>query len=243
MLKRLLQDPAFTLTTIRGVVIRVHASFLFLPFWAIAAGINDGRVGSGSTFMVALVMLLYVCALMHEVGHIAVARRFGARVSRIRVSGLGAFVQVITPAGMAPKQDFLVAIGGPAASALLSLVLLIAARPFLNDQVIPVLAQREWPALLVSLAGANVLLTAFNLLPVFPMDGGQALNALLARYLRQPQATRVVSVFGMVVAGALVVAVPLLSTVFVIRLTTLATAGLVLLISFRAQRAALRQLA
>lgn len=235
MLKRLLQDPTFAEISIRGLPVRLQASFLLLPLWAAAVGILTGAErGRSAVFMVAFVLLLYICAALHEIGHILPARAFGAVVTYVRISGMGAFVHVESAKGITPRQDFLIAVGGPLVSALLSVVLCAIAWPLWQAQGLVVLIQRNAPALLVTLAGTNILLTIFNLLPVFPMDGGRALNALLAFYLRPARAGQMVAVFGQIIAVALAASMAFLTAHLFIRIAALVTAGLIFLVSYRA---------
>jgi Zn-dependent protease len=239
VLKRLAQDPAFTVLTLRGVPIRLQASIILLPLWAAMVGYIGGDAGwQGSRFMVMLVVLLYACAGLHEAGHILVARKFGATVKRIRISGLGAFVLVESKQGTTPWQDLAIALGGPAASALLSVALVAAAWPIVAGSGMEVLLHRDAPALIVALALTNVLLTVFNLLPVSPMDGGRALDAILVLRLQPVPAARLVSAFGQVVGVTLVASGMFLTEERMFRATALLAAGLVFWISLRAERSA-----
>ena len=190
--------------------------------------------------MSLFVLLLHACAMLHELGHILLARHFGASVTQVRISGLGAFVRVESPVGITPRQDLLIALGGPAVSTLLSVTLSLLMWNVLGSYsvmaLLAALIQGNVAAMLVLLTATNVLLTLFNLLPVFPMDGGRALSSLLAFFLPSRQATRMVSGFGQIMAivGVLVVAV--LTNDLLLRLTAVLTASLVFLVSLRESR-------
>lgn len=241
MLKYLTQDRAFTVITVHGVPVRLQASSLLWPVLAICAGYITNPGGwQGAAFMSLFVLLLHSCAMLHELGHILLARHFGASVNRVRISGLGAFVRVESPVGITPRQDLLIALGGPAVSALLSVILSLlmwnAVGSYSSMALLAALIQGNVAAMLVLLAATNVLLTLFNLLPVFPMDGGRALSALLALFLPSRQAARLVSGFGQIMAVVGVLIVAILTNDLSLRLTTVLTAGLVFLVSFRESR-------
>jgi len=241
MLKRLIQDQAFTAITVRGVPVRLQASSLLWPALAVYAGYITNPGGwHGAIFMSLFVMLLHACAMLHELGHILLARYFGASVNRVRISGMGAFVRVENPVGITPRQDLLIALGGPAVSALLSVILSLlmwnAVGSYSAMTLLAALMQGNVAAMLVLLTATNVLLTLFNLLPVFPMDGGRALSSLLALFLPSRQATRMVSGFGQIMAIAGVLVVAILTNNLWLRLTTVLTAGLVFLVSLRESR-------
>ena len=104
-----------------------------------------------------------------------------------------------------PRQEFLIAIAGPAVNlviaAVLFVVLLGAGQSLAPDAFI--LGE---PNVLGSLMWMNVALVVFNMLPAFPMDGGRVLRASLASRMSYRSATRIASYVGPGMAGLFAVA-------------------------------------
>ena len=110
---------------------------------------------AGFWLVLGLMLLLFpfrfllgvlLAALVHELGHLIAIRLTGGRVQRIELRAPGA--RIVTDP-MLPRVEALCAMAGPGAGALC------------------VLAWRWFP----ELALAGLAQTAFNLLPVSPLDG------------------------------------------------------------------------
>ena len=115
------------------------------------------RADGGFWIVLGLMVLLFplrflvgvlLAAAVHELGHLTVIRLTGGRVRCIWLHGGGARIET---APMEPGLAILCALAGPGAGAL------------------TVLAWRWFPELAV----AGLVQTIFNLIPIYPLDGGQ----------------------------------------------------------------------
>ena len=106
--------------------------------------------GAGTLWM------LLAAAVTHEMGHWVVLRLTGAAVTRLRITVFGAEMQT-ERWRLSYGTELASLLAGPAANLLAGLIWLWAGGP---------------PAP----AGAQLVLCAFNLLPVRPLDGGRALE-------------------------------------------------------------------
>lgn len=100
-----------------------------------------------------------LAAGVHELGHLLVLRLFGAGVYRFHVGVLGAVMEADT-AALSYQKELLAVLAGPLANLALASALV-------------------WTHA-AALVGANLVLCAFNLLPLPPLDGGRALGLLLS---------------------------------------------------------------
>lgn len=110
--------------------------------------------------------LVLSAAALHEMGHYVILRLLGARISALRISVFGAEMTA----------------GGDALSYTGELAAVLAG-PAMNLLAGVALAEAGY----LAAAGAHLVLCAFNLLPVRPLDGGRALY-LAAAWLLGPAA-------------------------------------------------------
>jgi len=115
-------------------------------------------------------IMLFVSVLLHELGHAAVAKRFGISVPRITLFAFGGVSQIAAEPTNA-ATEFWIAIAGPAVSFALAAISWELRPVFAN--VPPLLALTKYLALL------NLGLGAFNLIPAFPLDGGRVFRAII----------------------------------------------------------------
>jgi len=175
-----------------GIPLRVHATF---PLVLVVYAVDAGRGGDlkAALAAAALVLCVFACVVLHELGHSLAMRRYGIRVRDIILFPIGGVARAESiPAN--PRHEIVVAIAGPAVNFAIALilytVLFLRHRPLLGDDF------------LASAAFVNLALGCFNLIPGYPMDGGRILRGALATRMPYVEATRRARDVGQLVALA-----------------------------------------
>ena len=153
-----------------GFPVRVHPLF-----WAGAAllGARSLDQPNGTLYLLVWVAVVFASILMHELGHALAYRRFWVE-SHIVLYIFGGLTAPWT--GVPARwRRIVVSLAGPVAGFLL------AAAVYGSNELYP-WAGRGTPALVrwlyYCLVWVNVVWGVFNLLPVFPLDGGQVSREL-----------------------------------------------------------------
>ena len=187
---------SISLGSVSGIRIRVHLTFVLFLLWIGAAFWNAGGMTAAANGL-AYILLLFLCVVLHEFGHILTARRFGSQTLDVVLLPIGGVARMKSIPEK-PGQELAVALAGPCVNLVIAIVLfgLIGSDTIMQElarpaQHVPIPAQ---------LAAANVCLAVFNLIPVFPMDGGRALRALLSYRLGRGAATRLATRIGHILA-------------------------------------------
>lgn len=188
---------SFPVGVIAGTVVKIHMTFFLFLVWI--GGMQWSVAGAGAALQtMILIVLIFACVLAHEFGHIFAARRYGIRTPEVILSPIGGIANM-ERIPEDPRQELVVALAGPAVNVVIAAVLflLLGANFSAAD-----LGRIENPAigLLAQVAGINVILVLFNMLPAFPMDGGRVLRALLAMRMDYAQATRIAGRIGQAAA-------------------------------------------
>jgi Zn-dependent protease/predicted transcriptional regulator len=186
---------SFTIGRLFGIRIELHVTFvLFIGWIALSQGLLTGNAARALEAVV-LLLLVFACVLLHELGHALTARRFGIVTRDIILLPIGGVARLERMPDR-PWQEIVVAIAGPLVNVAIALALL-AVRQL-----------RPGPAPPVSMSGGmldtllivNLAMILFNMIPAFPMDGGRVLRAVLALRLDYARATRIASVIGQGIA-------------------------------------------
>jgi len=193
-----------------GIPLDVDMSFLvILPIMAWLIGSRVGALAqlwgipashmleSGAIpYVLGLIAALglFICVVLHELGHSVVARTFGVKVRSITLwflGGVAKLEEIPRKAG----AEAIVGIAGPIVSLVLAAICwgLLVAIPQ-NPGVDFILAY---------LAVMNVTLAIFNMIPALPLDGGRVLRSILALFMSYTGATRVAVVVSQVLAVAM----------------------------------------
>jgi Zn-dependent protease len=190
---------SWTFARVAGVDLRVHVTFFLLLLWfGISAGLETHSV-AGAARGLLFVCIVFVCVVLHELGHAMMARRYGIATRDITLLPIGGIAR-LTEIPRDPRAEALISLAGPAVNFAIAFVLwLLLPSEGLVD-ALAAAARDEQVPLVVSVLLVNLSLGGFNLLPAFPMDGGRVLRALLSLRLSALRATRIAARIGQSVA-------------------------------------------
>jgi Zn-dependent protease len=163
---------AIHLFTLRGIPVRASLWFLLLVgFYAFSLR------GGGLPVILAFTLALVVSVLVHEFGHALVARRFKLN-PQVVLHGWGGLC--IHERARSDRDDALIIAAGPGAGLALAGLVAIA------EAVIPLEVQANpfTSALLYFMWLINFWWSLINLLPLFPLDGGQLFRLGMLRLVK-----------------------------------------------------------
>ena len=191
-----------------GINVRVHSLYLI---W-MAFELINARGGFATELLYLLTLFLII--LIHEFGHCFGARSVGGDAQEILMWPLGGLAFADAP--MRAWPQFVTVACGPLVNVIFCLVswLILAAQfgtlgvvsinPLVGSHVpwsAPGLP--GWIGWLSMFYHINLILLAFNLLPVFPLDGGQLFRSIIWPFVGLQRATIIASVLGLVGAVGL----------------------------------------
>lgn len=143
-------------------------------------------------FMIVLITGVYISTLSHEIGHTSAASYYGLESDAITLWLLGGAAH-INQFDDTPTEEFAIAIAGPLVSGALCILFGISSlfSAFLGLETLTLL--------LFCLASINLFILAFNLLPIFPLDGGRIVRATLQHKTDPLTATKTVTRISQVI--------------------------------------------
>lgn len=175
-----------------GITVWLHWSWLLAAgFWYQIAG-KDWPIGFG-----LLYCTMFAIVLMHEFGHALACRSVGGKAETIILWPLGGVAFAQPP--HRPGATLWTIFAGPLVNIIL--VPITGAALFYVGRRYPD-GQLEQYVYLV--ARTNLTLLVFNMLPIYPLDGGQILQSLLWFVLGFVRSLRIVAVIGLVGAAGLI---------------------------------------
>lgn len=169
-----------------GFDIRVHPGFFLISMLFGRNLVSGPDINTGVGVMMGIAIFL-VSILVHELGHAIAFRRFGWQ-SRIVLHWMGGLAIPErglgrSRGGLNKYQGIAVSLAGPMAGLLLGVALIAISHLVARDVprfylfgVMPIFLYDERTLLLAILQGAivvNIILNILNLIPIFPLDGGQ----------------------------------------------------------------------
>lgn len=179
------------IATVARIPLRLHWSFVLV----VAAYSLFSMSTSGTWAVVETLLMgtaLFGSVVLHELGHAMAARYYGIQTRHITLYPFGG-IAAIEQMPENPTQEFVIALAGPMVNAALVMIFLPLA-----------LITGWWP--IAVLAGLNLIMGVFNLIPAFPMDGGRVLRAMLSVPLGYVRASLISMTIGRLFALAFVIA-------------------------------------
>jgi Zn-dependent protease len=184
-----------------GINVFLHWSWFLVAVFQVSYRSQLPNGYSSLSWCVYEYLALFLIVLLHEFGHSLACRSVGGRADQIVLWPLGGVAFVDPP----PRPG----------ATLWS----IAAGPLVNVLLIPILGAAwflaksfNWPEtnlnlynLISSICFINILLLCFNILPIYPLDGGQILRSLLWFFLGRARSLMVASGIGLVAVVLLLI--------------------------------------
>lgn len=165
-------------------------------FWITLAIIGADSLATSEDLFRLLLFLLagFLSILVHELGHGLTIKKLGAP-TEIVLQAFGGFATYPLNR-FNRKQDFLITAAGPGIQLVLGGIAL-AFYLNLSEEILKTMGGH----FLFTLCVISFIWAIFNLMPIFPMDGGQLLNAVLGPKLKK--ITHTISVIAAVSLGIL----------------------------------------
>ncbi len=180
-----------------GINVYLHWSWFVFAVFEINMRSRDY---SSVVWNVLEYLALFLIVLTHEFGHALACRQVGGNANQIVLWPLGGVAYVDPP----PR---------PGAT-----LWTIAAGPLVNVALLPILGALFWfsrasgwrqtnpnlASLVLAVLVIDAILLAFNILPIYPLDGGQMLRSLLWFFMGRARSLMVATVLGFVGVAAMI---------------------------------------
>ena len=202
-------NGSFKIGRLFGITIRIHILFVL---W-IAFQLIRSEDAEDFKFQLIFLGMLFGTVLVHEFGHCFGARAVEGDAENILLWPLGGLAYAHAP--MTPWAQFVTVISGP----LVNVGFCLACAAFLifrtgvwnvvsinpldienvvNWTILAITRQPYWVRLVGVFYTVNLFLLAFNLLPIYPCDGGQLFQCLLWPFIGLHQAMLIACQVGLV---------------------------------------------
>ncbi len=190
--------------------IDIHVHFLFV-LWIVFRLFTAAQGGINWVDELLFLVLLFGIVLLHEFGHCFGARSVGGDAANILMWPLGGLAYAHAP--MRPWPQFVTVAAGPAVNVVLCLLSAAVILAISGGRILPPinplggqftvigagpLSVPDWITYIFIFYRVNLFLLAFNLLPIYPLDGGQLFHAIIWPFVGLQRATIIAAQVGLV---------------------------------------------
>lgn len=154
----------------------LHYSFIILLICSAVVGLLD------------LMILYFSCLVCHELAHAYMARKKGYQIGKIKLMATGAVLEAESDE-FTFADEVLIALAGPVFNLLLCLIIIVLwwIKPEIYNYT-------------QDLCVVNLAIFCFNMLPIFPLDGGRILLGLLSKKTERSQAVKIVKTISVILS-------------------------------------------
>lgn len=185
------RQDSIRLFNLAGINVFLHWSWFLVAVYEIQS--RSGRYSSVAWNILEYVAL-FLIVLLHEFGHALACRQVGGRADRIVLWPLGGVAYVDPPPR--PGATLWSIAAGPLVNVVLAPLLLLALSASRSAGLAE--SSPDLFRLLRSVTWINVGLLVFNILPIYPLDGGQILRSLLWFVLGRARSLMAAAVLGLI---------------------------------------------
>lgn len=185
---------SFRLFQAFGIQVHLHWTWFLLFLFLV----QIDRGFATPAWNVAIIGAIFGIVLLHEFGHALACRSVGGRAEHIMLWPLGGVAFVQPP--RRPGAVLWSIAAGPLVNVLLVPVLYVATLLFAGEQAAA--ANPDLARFVSWVQMFNIIILVFNMLPIYPLDGGQVLHALLWFVLGHTTGLRLAAGLGLVCAVA-----------------------------------------
>jgi Zn-dependent protease len=185
------RNGAIRLFQFSGIQVFLHWSWFLFAAYEIN---GRSRAYSSVIWNILEYLALFLIVLLHEFGHALACRQVGGRANQIILWPLGGVAYVDPPPR--PGATLWSIAAGPLVNVVLFPILFVLfslARSLGWAETMP-----DVHHLLYAILWIDGMLFAFNILPIYPLDGGQILRALLWFPLGRARSLMVATILGFV---------------------------------------------
>jgi Zn-dependent protease len=186
---------SFHLFKVAGIEVSIHFSWFIIAAYQMLARPHGyfNPVWAGYEYL-----MLFAIVLLHEFGHALACRQTGGEANHIMLWPLGGVAFVRPP--QRPGAQLWSIAAGPLVNVILLPIFVLA--QLLTYRAGWPLTRPDAYRLLVMTTYINGALLIFNLLPIYPLDGGQILRSLLWYPLGRIRSLKIASGIGFVGSAA-----------------------------------------
>jgi stage IV sporulation protein FB len=142
---------------------------------------------------VYLIFLIAFIVLFHELAHSFMAIELGYEVEEIKLFGLGGMAFIADLENPTPKEELLISISGPASNFILGI------SGFCFNVFLSLLGVEHSIEVMVLLFWiVNLSMAIFNMIPIFPLDGGRVFRAIVSFFIDKYTATKYITITSMI---------------------------------------------